>query len=129
MTSRPDSDLNVHILFLSQQVVSLLQQDNSKRSRSPIIKLVMSDGTSLGGDHSVSSSAAKPHPASDGTRLTLITALPLHMKLALNTWKSQLSKAGAGNSDILHPWHRALEHGVNNQLSRDVYSKKKAHSA
>ena len=44
---------------------------------------------------------------SDGTRLTLITTLPLHMELALNTWKSQLSRAGTGNSDVLNLWHWA----------------------
>ena len=47
------------------------------------------------------------------------------MELALNIWKSQLSRAGTGNSDVLNPWHWALEHGVQNQLSRVMYSKTK----
>ena len=62
---------------------------------------------------------------SDGTRLTLITTLPLHMELALNTWKSQLSRAGTGNSDVLNPWHWAVKSAIHNQLSRVMYSKTK----
>ena len=47
------------------------------------------------------------------------------MELALNTWKSQLSRAGTGNSDVLNPWHWAVKSAIHNQLSRVMYSKTK----
>ena len=46
------------------------------------------------------------------------------MELALNTWKSQLSRAGTGNYDV-NPWHWAVKSAIHNQLSRAVYTKTK----